>query len=52
MAALLVDDRDGVRTLTLNRPEAFNSLTVELKESLLAALTDAAADDRRCARWC
>ncbi|MGH3877152.1 MAG: enoyl-CoA hydratase-related protein [Actinophytocola sp.] len=43
MAALLVDDRDGVRTLTLNRPEAFNSLTVELKELLLAALTDAAA---------
>ncbi|MPZ84650.1 MAG: enoyl-CoA hydratase [Actinophytocola sp.] len=42
MAALLVDDRDGVRTLTLNRPEAFNSLTVELKELLLAALTDAA----------
>lgn len=43
MAALLVDDRDGVRTLTLNRPEAFNSLTVELKELLLAALNDAAA---------
>lgn len=42
MAALLVDDRDGVRTLTLNRPEAFNSLTVELKELLLAALTEAA----------
>jgi 2-(1,2-epoxy-1,2-dihydrophenyl)acetyl-CoA isomerase len=48
LAALLVDDRDGVRTLTLNRPEAFNSLTVELKELLLAALTDAAtADDVR-----
>jgi 2-(1,2-epoxy-1,2-dihydrophenyl)acetyl-CoA isomerase len=45
LAALLVDDRDGVRTLTLNRPESFNSLTVELKELLLAALTDAAADD-------
>lgn len=43
MTALLVDDRDGVRTLTLNRPEAFNSLTVELKELLLAALRDAAA---------
>ncbi len=45
MAALLVDDRDGVRTLTLNRPESFNSLTVELKELLLAALTEAATDD-------
>ena len=44
MTALLTDDRDGVRTLTLNRPEAYNSLTVELKESLLAALTSAAGD--------
>lgn len=45
MAVLLVDDRDGVRTLTLNRPESFNSLTVELKERLLAALTESAADE-------
>lgn len=45
MPALLTDDRDGVRTITLNRPEAYNSLTVELKESLLAALTAAASDD-------
>ncbi|OLF15589.1 enoyl-CoA hydratase-related protein [Actinophytocola xanthii] len=44
MPALLVDDRDGVRTLTLNRPESFNSLTVELKELLLAALTEAGTD--------
>lgn len=44
MAVLLVDDRDGVRTLTLNRPESFNSLTVELKESLRDALAEAAAD--------
>lgn len=44
MPPLLVDDRDGVRTFTLNRPEAFNSLTVELKESLRDALADAAAD--------
>lgn len=42
---LLIEDRAGVRTLTLNRPDAFNSLTVELKEDLLAALEDAAADD-------
>jgi 2-(1,2-epoxy-1,2-dihydrophenyl)acetyl-CoA isomerase len=45
LAVLLVDDRDGVRTLTLNRPDSFNSLTVELKERLLSALTDAAADE-------
>ncbi|SFQ19243.1 2-(1,2-epoxy-1,2-dihydrophenyl)acetyl-CoA isomerase [Amycolatopsis arida] len=42
---LPVTDADGVRTLTLNRPQAYNSLTVELKERLLAALRDAAADD-------
>ncbi|ASR34302.1 enoyl-CoA hydratase [Prauserella marina] len=34
-------DADGVRTLILNRPNAYNSLTVELKERLLAALRDA-----------
>ncbi|MCP3798617.1 enoyl-CoA hydratase-related protein [Allokutzneria sp. A3M-2-11 16] len=43
-AELLVGDSDGVRTLTLNRPDAFNSLTVGLKEQLLAALHDAAGD--------
>nr|WP_134718536.1 enoyl-CoA hydratase-related protein [Saccharomonospora xinjiangensis] len=42
---LLITDADGVRTLTLNRPKAYNSLTVELKERLLAALRDAAEDD-------
>jgi 2-(1,2-epoxy-1,2-dihydrophenyl)acetyl-CoA isomerase len=34
----------GVRTLTLNRPEALNAFTVEMKEALLAALKDAARD--------
>ncbi|AIG79680.1 enoyl-CoA hydratase [Amycolatopsis japonica] len=42
---LLTADADGVRTFTLNRPQAYNSLTVELKELLLAGLTEAAADD-------
>ena len=42
---LLTADADGVRTLTLNRPKAYNSLTVELKEHLLAALRAAAGDD-------
>lgn len=41
--ALLTADADGVRTLTLNRPKSYNSLTVELKERLLAALREAAA---------
>ncbi|TMZ38312.1 enoyl-CoA hydratase, partial [Klebsiella pneumoniae] len=42
---LLTSDADGVRTLTLNRPRAYNSLTVELKERLLTALKEAAEDD-------
>jgi 2-(1,2-epoxy-1,2-dihydrophenyl)acetyl-CoA isomerase len=33
---------NGVVTLTLNRPDALNSFTVEMKEALLAALKDAA----------
>jgi 2-(1,2-epoxy-1,2-dihydrophenyl)acetyl-CoA isomerase len=41
---LLVDDTDGVRTLTLNRPAAYNSFTTELKEALLAELLAAAGD--------
>lgn len=42
---LLTQDDAGVRLLTLNRPEVFNSLNVELKEALLTALREAAADD-------
>jgi 2-(1,2-epoxy-1,2-dihydrophenyl)acetyl-CoA isomerase len=42
---LLRSDSDGVRTLTLNRPEAYNSLTTELKDRLLAELTEAGAAD-------
>jgi len=44
VTSLLVDDSDGVRTFTLNRPEAYNSLTAELKEALRDALTDTVAD--------
>ncbi|PKW14458.1 enoyl-CoA hydratase-related protein [Saccharopolyspora spinosa] len=42
---LLTQDIDGVRLLTLNRPESFNSLDVALKQALIAALREAAADD-------
>lgn len=42
---LLTADADGVRTFTLNRPQAYNSLTVELKELLLTGLREAAADE-------
>mgnify|MGYP000220996259 CR=1 FL=1 len=39
---VLTATADGVLTLTLNRPDALNSFTVEMKEGLLAALKDAA----------
>jgi len=41
---LLTNDSEHVRTITLNRPAAYNSLTVRLKEELLRALQNAAAD--------
>ena len=41
---LLVERADGVATLTLNRPDSMNSLSVELKEALLDATRDVSAD--------
>ena len=41
---LLIDRADGVATLTLNRPESMNSLSVELKNALVAGLQAVAAD--------
>ena len=41
---LLVDRSEGVATLTLNRPETMNSLSVALKEALLAAARGVSAD--------
>ena len=41
---VLRDVSDGVLTVTLNRPDALNSFTVEMKEALLAVLKDAARD--------
>lgn len=41
---VLVNDSAGVRTVTLNRPRAFNSFNHELKSALLAALAAAAAE--------
>ena len=40
-----MSDRGGVRTVTLNRPAAYNSFNIELKSALLAALADAAAQE-------
>ncbi|MEV0149543.1 MULTISPECIES: enoyl-CoA hydratase-related protein [unclassified Nonomuraea] len=40
------DLTDSVATVTLDRPEAMNSLTAEVKSALLAALRRAAGDDQ------
>ena len=45
MPDLLIDDADGVRTFTLNRPESFNSFTVALKEAFLNAVLETAKDE-------
>jgi enoyl-CoA hydratase len=42
--ALLADTRDGVRVLTLNRPERRNALSGELVDGLLAAIAAVDAD--------
>jgi 2-(1,2-epoxy-1,2-dihydrophenyl)acetyl-CoA isomerase len=42
---LTVERADGVATLTMRRPESMNSLSVALKEALLAALTEVRDDD-------
>ncbi|WP_375476929.1 enoyl-CoA hydratase-related protein [uncultured Jatrophihabitans sp.] len=41
---LLVERADGVATLVMNRPASMNSLSVALKEALLAAVHDVSAD--------
>jgi 2-(1,2-epoxy-1,2-dihydrophenyl)acetyl-CoA isomerase len=41
---LLVERSEGVATLTMNRPESMNSLSVALKEALLEATRDVSAD--------
>lgn len=40
MSVVLVEDRDGVRTITLNRPEKRNALTAEVQDALTMALLD------------
>lgn len=41
---VLVSLNEGVATITLNRPDALNSFTVELKETLLEVVRQVAAD--------
>ncbi|MCU1657271.1 MAG: Enoyl-CoA hydratase [Pseudonocardiales bacterium] len=42
---LLVERAQGVATLTLNRPDAMNALSVTLKQALVSAIEDVAHDD-------
>ena len=42
---LLLERAGGVATLTLNRPESMNSLSLALKEALLDALAEVRGDD-------
>ncbi len=42
--SLLVEHRDGVLTLTLNRPDVLNSFNREMAQALQAALAEAATD--------
>lgn len=44
MSVLLAERSEGILTLTLNRPEARNTLSPELLEALLGALAGAKAD--------
>jgi len=46
VATLEIGDRDHVRTIVLNRPEKKNALTHELAWGIVAAVEDAARDDR------
>jgi len=42
---LLIERSDGVATLTLNRPDSMNSLSVQLKQALVSAVEELAADE-------
>ncbi|WP_035297642.1 enoyl-CoA hydratase/isomerase family protein [Brevibacillus thermoruber] len=45
MEELVIDTQNGVRTLTLNRPERLNALNDPLRSEIERALTEASADD-------
>ena len=42
---LLIDTRDRIRTLTLNRPQSRNALSSALRTQFFQALRDAEVDD-------
>jgi len=44
MSLILSDLRDGIATITLNRPEKLNAFVGSMREDLLQALRDAAGN--------
>lgn len=42
---ILIDDREGVRVITLHRPEKLNAFNIELLTAFRQAIVQAAADD-------
>ena len=44
---ILVTEEDGLRTITLNRPERRNAMTPEMQDELIVAMNEAAAGDCR-----
>ena len=44
---ILVEEENGIRTITLNRPERRNAMTPEMQEELLRAMQEAAASSCR-----
>ena len=47
MSSLIVVEEDGVRRITLNRPERRNAMTPEMQEELMLAMDEAATSDCR-----
>jgi 2-(1,2-epoxy-1,2-dihydrophenyl)acetyl-CoA isomerase len=45
MEHILIETKDGVRTLTLNRPERLNAVNDRLSNEIIQAILDASADD-------
>ncbi|PLT32827.1 enoyl-CoA hydratase [Bacillus sp. V5-8f] len=45
MEHIIVDTHNGVRTLTLNRPERLNAVNDKLSEEIIQAIADASVDD-------
>ena len=44
---VLVAEEEGVRRITLNRPERRNAMTPEMQRELIAAMEEASASDCR-----